>query len=265
MLFPKKQKQTTSGGDIEALEAQIKQWDSVKSNRKLKLRIRKGIPQAMRGHVWQNLCGARERQLEKYKESKSTRFYHNLVEMSESPYHDQIWKDIYRTYRKQVRFGMVGLAKSQSQPSSQSQSQSRVDSPTQTKGSKNANSNSNGNDNNSNDSNSEHKQSVMRESSIQNVATLTTSKASKSQPLASPKQGTPKKQEEDEKTGETTFHRDVIQDSNKIVTFSDLEKNPTDAQKQLYNVLKENLKKKKKKKIQFKMTRITLQQIINKK
>ncbi|ETO20221.1 TBC domain-containing protein [Reticulomyxa filosa] len=126
MLYSNKQGKMFTLSSTDTLQAQIKQWNLVKAHRKVKKRIRKGIPQALRGTVWPNLCGARERQYKAYQEQGSTRIYQDLVEREESPYHDQIWKDINRTYRKQARFGMIGLAKSKTQSRLQTPSRAKV-------------------------------------------------------------------------------------------------------------------------------------------
>jgi len=96
---------------LDVTKAQIRQWNRVRNNKKLKSRVRKGIPQALRGTVWQSLCGARERKLQVCRKVKNEHFYQKLANDPKSPFHDQIWKDINRTYRDHIRFGATGLAR----------------------------------------------------------------------------------------------------------------------------------------------------------
>merc|ERR1719229_2230960 len=60
MIFNKKSG-GTAAEDTNETDAQILHWNNVKNHRKLKQRIRKGVPQQLRGTIWQNLSGARER------------------------------------------------------------------------------------------------------------------------------------------------------------------------------------------------------------
>ena len=80
------------------------------NHRKLKSRIRKGVPQQLRGTIWQNLSGARERRKIECARYGSKNLYHDLRGRKKSPYHDQIWKDINRTYRKNLAYGASQLA-----------------------------------------------------------------------------------------------------------------------------------------------------------
>merc|ERR1712190_112266 len=89
---------------------QIAHWNEVKNHRKLKQRIRKGVPQQLRGTVWQNLSGARERRKIECARYGSKNLYNDLKGRKKSKFHDQIWKDINRTYRKALMFGASQLA-----------------------------------------------------------------------------------------------------------------------------------------------------------
>jgi hypothetical protein len=130
MLYKSKEgaMHTLSGGGRDRERMLIEHWNSVKGHRKLKSRIRKGIPMAFRGDVWPNLCGARERRLEECERYGSTKLYRDLVEDERSPEHDQIWKDINRTFREQVRFGAIGLASKVKSTSKSASEVSRTDS-----------------------------------------------------------------------------------------------------------------------------------------
>ena len=85
-------------------------WDAVKSHRKIKPRIRKGIPQQLRGAMWQHLCGARDRRAGECAKYGSKRLYSDLAQEQESPYHEIMWKDINRTYRTNLMFGAIEVA-----------------------------------------------------------------------------------------------------------------------------------------------------------
>merc|ERR1719229_704317 len=109
MIFNKKSG-GTAAEDTNETDAQILHWNNVKNHRKLKQRIRKGVPQQLRGTVWQNLSGARERRKIECARYGSKNLYNDLRGRKKSPYHDQIWKDINRTYRKNLAFGASQLA-----------------------------------------------------------------------------------------------------------------------------------------------------------
>ena len=104
MVFPKQDGKMQALSGVNVLKAQHEQWKSVRNHGKLKARIRKGIPQSLRGTIWQNLCGARERQLASQETGSGMDSYSALKNRKESPHHEQIWKDINRTYRKHARF-----------------------------------------------------------------------------------------------------------------------------------------------------------------
>eukprot|EP01084_Bolivina_argentea_P137720 242546_1 len=107
MIFPKKKGGASAEADNE-LDQQIFHWNSVKDHRKLKPRIRKGIPNQLRGTIWQNLCGARERaKIECARYGSKTLFTDLKRRRSTLVDHDQIWKDINRTYRENIAFGGV--------------------------------------------------------------------------------------------------------------------------------------------------------------
>jgi len=109
MVFSRK----SGGASAEAgddLDEQINHWNAVKNHRKLKSRVRKGIPQHLRGTIWQNLCGARERKKIECARYGSKNLYNDLRNRVKSPHHDQIWKDINRTYRKNINYGATQLA-----------------------------------------------------------------------------------------------------------------------------------------------------------
>eukprot|EP01084_Bolivina_argentea_P130571 230508_1 len=112
MIFSKK-----SGGasaeEANETDLQIAHWNTVKNHRKLKSRIRKGVPQQLRGTVWQNLSGARERRKIECARYGSKNLYNDLRGRKKSKYHDQIWKDINRTYRKNLAYGASQLANAQ--------------------------------------------------------------------------------------------------------------------------------------------------------
>lgn len=66
---------------------------------KLKSRIRKGVPDPLRGIVWQNLCQSSK------KLAKNPNKYRKLLSSREqSPEEEQIWKDINRTFRDHSSF-----------------------------------------------------------------------------------------------------------------------------------------------------------------
>ena len=109
MVFSKKSGGTSAEADNE-VDQQIQHWNIVKNHRKLKSRIRKGVPQQLRGTIWQNLSGARERRKIECARYGSKNLYNDLRGRKKSPYHDQIWKDINRTYRKNLAFGASQLA-----------------------------------------------------------------------------------------------------------------------------------------------------------
>lgn len=168
------------------LEQQISQWNLTKNHKKLKSRIRKGIPHQFRGTMWQNLAGARELQFREQKKYGKKSLYNDYVRKNKSPFHDQLWKDINRTYRKQVRFGMVGVKLDEKESES-----NLVKQKSKSK------------------SKSKSKDKTDEKSSDKNDKTLQLG----------------------------TLNRGH-QDTSTIQTPQDLEKNPTDAQMQLYNVLK---------------------------
>ena len=109
MVFSKKSGGASSEAENE-IDQQIHHWNIVKNHRKLKSRIRKGVPQQLRGTIWQNLSGARERRKIECARYGSKNLYNDLRGRKKSPYHDQIWKDINRTYRKNLAFGASQLA-----------------------------------------------------------------------------------------------------------------------------------------------------------
>eukprot|EP01084_Bolivina_argentea_P137719 242545_1 len=106
MVFSKKSGGASSESNNE-IDEQIQHWNQVKNHRKLKSRIRKGIPQQLRGTIWQNLSGARERRKIECARYGSKNLYNDLKGRKKSKYHDQIWKDINRTYRENIAFGGV--------------------------------------------------------------------------------------------------------------------------------------------------------------
>ena len=113
MVLPRK----LGGAAVEAndnLDDLIQHWNFVKNHRKLKSRVRKGIPQQLRGTIWQNLSGARERKKIECARYGSKNLYHDLKNRKKTKWHDQIWKDINRTYRKHVAYGSTQLATAQS-------------------------------------------------------------------------------------------------------------------------------------------------------
>eukprot|EP01084_Bolivina_argentea_P137717 242542_1 len=112
MVFSKKSGGASSESNNE-IDEQIQHWNQVKNHRKLKSRIRKGIPQQLRGTIWQNLSGARERRKIECARYGSKNLYNDLKGRKKSKYHDQIWKDINRTYRKNLIFGASQLANAQ--------------------------------------------------------------------------------------------------------------------------------------------------------
>merc|ERR1712154_88711 len=112
MVFSKKSGGAKSEADNE-VDEQIAHWNTVKNHRKLKSRIRKGIPQQLRGTIWQNLSGSRERRKIECARYGSKNLYNDLRGRKKSKYHDQIWKDINRTYRKNLAFGASQLANAQ--------------------------------------------------------------------------------------------------------------------------------------------------------
>ena len=75
-----------------------------KNKKKLKLKIRKGIPDSLRGEVWMKISGA-----EKYKIGKEN-LYKELIskikenELLKIPEEDIIIKDMYRTFPKNLMF-----------------------------------------------------------------------------------------------------------------------------------------------------------------
>jgi len=109
MVFAKKTGGTAAEADNE-VDQQINHWNRVKNHRKLKSRIRKGVPQQLRGTIWQNLSGARERRKIECARYGSKNLYNDLRAKKKSHYHDQIWKDINRTYRKNLAYGASHLA-----------------------------------------------------------------------------------------------------------------------------------------------------------
>ena len=109
MIFSKKSGGAASEESNET-DSQIAHWNNVKNHRKLKQRIRKGVPQQLRGTVWQNLSGARERRKIECARYGSKNLYNDLKGRKKSKYHNQIWKDINRTYRKSLMFGASQLA-----------------------------------------------------------------------------------------------------------------------------------------------------------
>lgn len=110
MIYGGKKGQMTSLSQ-GIIQIEIDQWNLVKNHRKLKSRIRKGIPQQMRGTIWQNLCGARDRRKIETVRYGSKSLYSDLKNKKKSPYHQQLWKDINRTYRKHASFGLVEIAR----------------------------------------------------------------------------------------------------------------------------------------------------------
>jgi len=75
----------------------VSQWDEfiLHNSRKVKSRIRKGIPDCVRGFVWQLITQSAE--------LKQTGLYENIL-LYESKHEDQISKDINRTFPKHVLF-----------------------------------------------------------------------------------------------------------------------------------------------------------------
>merc|ERR1712087_801866 len=115
MVYSKKSGGSAAEADNE-IDAQIQHWNGVKNHRKLKSRIRKGIPQQLRGTVWQNLSGARERRKIECARYGSKNLYSDLRgrKRFSQKTHDQIWKDINRTYRKHVAHGATAVASAHS-------------------------------------------------------------------------------------------------------------------------------------------------------
>eukprot|EP01083_Nonionella_stella_P178493 630651_1 len=84
-------------------------WNTIASNKKLKGMIRDGIPGCFRPILWKHLCGApRLKQMECNKYGSNT-LYSDLKARNKPKYHDQIWKDINRTYRRHLQFGGTDL------------------------------------------------------------------------------------------------------------------------------------------------------------
>merc|ERR1712087_911882 len=115
MVYSKKSGGSAAEADNE-IDAQIQHWNGVKNHRKLKSRIRKGIPQQLRGTVWQNLSGARQRRKIECARYGSKNLYSDLRARKRfsQKTHDQIWKDINRTYRKHVAHGATAVASAHS-------------------------------------------------------------------------------------------------------------------------------------------------------
>ncbi|ETO10185.1 TBC domain-containing protein [Reticulomyxa filosa] len=224
MLFSNKDGQMLTLSSKDSLEAQLKQWELVKTHHKLKSRIRKGVPQALRGTVWQNLCGSKERRLEHYKKGKTVDLYFDLVRHSESPHHDLIWKDINRTYRKQARFGMVGLTQtlrshSHSHSHSHSCSQSQLQTQTQTQTQLQTQNRTQSQSQSSTD-NYNNKHDHDGHGTTNDVLKSSSSYETENHKAIS-------ESKEEDPTGEITFlHRDMIQDSDQIVSHLDLESTP---------------------------------------
>lgn len=83
------------------LEQRNENWNSVARHRKLKSRIRKGIPSPFRGEVWVYLSNSRKLRLE------NPGVYTNLLkklQVTHNVHESQIEKDIERTFRKQINF-----------------------------------------------------------------------------------------------------------------------------------------------------------------
>lgn len=94
------------------LDEVIAHWNGVKNHRKFQSRVRKGIPYQLRGAIWQNLCGARERKRIECKRYGSNSLYNDLKNSTEQPRDDRpISMDIARTARikRQVPLPTCGM------------------------------------------------------------------------------------------------------------------------------------------------------------
>jgi len=91
------------------LKQQYKNWLRVSKHRKLKARIRKGIPSEFRREVWIYISGSREQRL-----ARQNIYHQYLASCNESSFETQIRKDINRTYRQHVAFKEENSAMQQS-------------------------------------------------------------------------------------------------------------------------------------------------------
>jgi len=93
----------------QSLDAQYENWVRVAKHRKLKARIRKGIPSEYRREVWVYISGSRELRL-----INRGIYQQFLAAGGESGFEKQIGKDINRTYRQHVCFKEENSAMQQS-------------------------------------------------------------------------------------------------------------------------------------------------------
>ena len=86
-------------------------WDRILESSKLKALVQMGIPGAFRPLMWKNMVGIeaiREIALEMYGEQT---LYQDLVNAASSPFHGDIWRDINKTCKNNVRYGLHNYSK----------------------------------------------------------------------------------------------------------------------------------------------------------
>merc|ERR1719204_514838 len=93
----------------QTLEEKYENWKRVAKHRKLKARIRKGIPSEFRREVWMYISGSRENRI-----IRRGIYQQFLACGRESQFETQIRKDINRTYRQHVCFKEENSAMQQS-------------------------------------------------------------------------------------------------------------------------------------------------------
>jgi len=86
-------------------------WDRILDSSRLKSLIQLGIPGAFRPLIWKQMVGieaVRDIALEMYGERT---LYQDLVDSPSSPFHADIWRDINKTCKNNVRFGLHNYSK----------------------------------------------------------------------------------------------------------------------------------------------------------
>jgi len=81
-----------------------KRWTRFRDSSTLQRRVRKGVPDAIRGKAWSLMLG-----VENYdKRKRSKRTYSDMMKLSAGHWEEEIYRDVYRTFPRHVLFAEKG-------------------------------------------------------------------------------------------------------------------------------------------------------------
>ena len=87
------------------------QWNKVLNSNKFVSLVRSGIPEAFRPLLWKKFVEIEEIRKIAIENYGETTLFQDFVNHQQSPFHEEIWKDINKTNKNHTRFGLYNYSK----------------------------------------------------------------------------------------------------------------------------------------------------------